>query len=358
MHTHILQSQKGRILIGEGLICERVLAEVCQTKSVVIICDCHVQNLYGKHLHQIFKNLSVQAHLISFEKGESAKTRKTKEQIEDQMLALGLGKEVLVIALGGGVTTDLAGFIAATFCRGVRLISIPTSLMAMIDAAIGGKNGVNTPYGKNLIGSLYFPEMILIDYAMLKTLPEKELKNGLVEVIKAALIANKDLFEILEKGYETVSAQHLEELIITACEIKNNIVEQDYEESLGVRRSLNLGHTVAHALECYYNYQLSHGEAVAKGIIAECFMARQLNILSNLDFHRITQCLLPYSFHQTFDPFKVIEIMKSDKKTLQKEPRFVMLNQIGQVYPCQGQYCMQVMPSLIHEALRFIQELK
>lgn len=358
MHTHILQSQKTRILIGDELINEKILKEICQTSCAVILCDKHVESLYGERLSHILKNLSIKTYQLSFEPGEFFKTRKTKEQMEDQMLSLGLGKDTTLLALGGGVTTDLAGFIASTFCRGIPLINIPTSLMAMVDAAIGGKNGVNTPYGKNLIGSLYFPDATIIDFQMLKTLSHKELKNGLVEIIKAALIADASLFEILEKGYEVICAQHLEEVIIRACQIKTQIVEEDPEELLGLRRQLNLGHTVAHAIECYYNYQLTHGEAVAKGIIAECFIATRLNILPQIDFHRITQCLLPYAFQQKLDLFKLIEIMKGDKKSIKGEPRFVMLDKIGLVNSCQGQYCLSVTPSLIQEALKFIQELQ
>jgi len=317
------------------------------------------KNLYGKKLLSFLQKSDIEAHMLTFQAGEASKTRANKETLEDQMQSLGLGRDTTVIGLGGGVTTDLAGFIAATYCRGVSFISIPTSLLAMVDASIGGKTGVNTPYGKNLIGSFYLPDTIIIDYTFLKTLPAEQIKEGLVEMVKTGLIYDDRLFDELSNYTmnPSVMDEDLCDMIHKCCKIKLRIVESDFEEKEGLRRVLNFGHTVGHALETLSNYTLSHGQAVAIGMIAESHMAMDMELLPQKAFHEIVRVLRFYISPRKFDVDQVVEAMSLDKKSKDKMPRFVMLKQIGKVDNCQREYCMSLEKEVILNALNFILNL-
>ena len=239
----------------------------------------------------LYLQLGLEAILFSFPNGEQHKSRATKEKLEDQLFEKELGRDICVIALGGGVTTDLGGYLAATYCRGVPLVMMPTSLLGMVDASIGGKTGVNTPYGKNLVGSIYQPKKVLIDPATLQSLPLKELRNGIVEMIKHGLILDRDYFTYLNEHADQLlelDLSILEKAIFESCRIKREIVEQDDRES-GKRNLLNFGHTVGHALENLTHYSLAHGEAVAIGILVESHLAVQLGHLNSNDFD--AECL-------------------------------------------------------------------
>lgn len=289
--------------------------------------------------------------------GERSKTRKTKEEIENAMLKKGLGKDAGVLALGGGVVTDLAGFVAATFQRGIPLVLVPTSLLGMVDAAIGGKNGVNTPEGKNLIGSFYLPDLIGIDTKFLTTLPKEEIVSGLAEVVKYGLTLDASLFERMH-CWET-SFEFLEEVVYASVKIKSGIVEQDPQEKKGLRRVLNFGHTFGHALESAQNYRVRHGEAVAVGLLAESFISYKMGHLSKSAYEKI------FSFFQE-SPFllkcpcsfsKLYEKMARDKKNLSSKPRFVLLEGIGKTASFKGEYCTAVPKSVIEEAFHEVARL-
>lgn len=360
MSTHIIHFKESTIILGRDLVYSNIISDMCQTSSAVVLFDDHLAPIYGEQFTDYLRNSNIEVHPISFKAGEASKSRRTKEQIEDQMQMLGLGRDTTLIGLGGGVTTDLAGFIAATYCRGIPFISIPTSLLAMIDASIGGKTGVNTPYGKNLIGSFYLPDSILIDYTFLKTLSLKRAKEGFVEMVKTGLIYDHNLFDKLSKYSlaEGIIDEDLQEMIKECCKIKLHIVEQDFEEKSGLRRILNFGHTVGHAFEKVYEYQIGHGEAVAMGIICESYMAMQMEFLSSKAFHQIVELLKNFYEPRNFLPEKVYEMMLLDKKSKDKTPRFVMLKKIGQVHPCDGEYCMSLDQGLVIEALEFFLKLE
>lgn len=360
MSTHIIHFKDTTIILGRDLIDSNIITDMCQTSSVVVLSDDHISSIYGEQLTQFLRNSDVEVHLLTFKAGEASKSRKTKEKIEDQMQELGLGRDTTLIGLGGGVTTDLAGFIAATYCRGIPFISIPTSLLAMIDASIGGKTGVNTPYGKNLIGCFYQPDSILIDYSFLKTLSLKQAKEGLVEMIKTGLVYDQSLFEKLcSYSYaEGIIDEDLQEMIKECCKIKLKIVEQDFEEKNGLRRILNFGHTVGHALEKVFEYQIGHGEAVAMGMICESYMAMKMELLNPKAFHQVLDLLRGYYEPRDYSSPKVYEMMLLDKKSKDKTPRFVMLEKIGRVCSCKGEYCMSVEQTLVIEALEFLLHLE
>lgn len=307
-----------------------------------IITDDQVGYLYGDHLKEQLHPF--ESHIFSFPPGEKNKTRATKELIENQMLEKGFGRDICVIALGGGVVSDLAGYVAATYCRGVPWVVVPTSLLAMVDASIGGKTGVNTPYGKNMIGAIYPPIKVVIDLFYLKSLPQKEMANGFAEMIKHGLIADASLFEYLEAG------RPLEDAIHQSRRIKKEIVEEDEKEN-GKRRLLNFGHTIGHALELITDYSLSHGEAVAIGLLIES----DLSGLDKNSLARIKNLLLKEGLPLKL-PFQVsadaiLNAMAIDKKSINSRPRFVMIDKIGSARTFNGDYCTFVDQSKVKKAL-------
>jgi len=356
-------THKYPIYIGQNLLKSDYLVEACKkyALSVVIIVDQKVCDLYGKPLLNRLKKNHIKTHLLSFKGGEKRKTRKTKEKLEDAMLKLRCGRDTCIVAVGGGITTDIAGFIASTYCRGIPIIYVPTSLLAMVDASIGGKTGVDTPYGKNLIGTFYQPRTVFIDIDTLKTLPEKEFKNGLVELIKHAIIKDKKLFYFLLKNVTKIKKRFkldLESSILTSCKIKKFIVERD-EQDLGMRQLLNFGHTIGHALEQVSNYKLSHGMAVAFGIIAESYMALKLGILSNDKFEKIKDIFKQFNIHVTkldeaYSKKAIKQALLMDKKNINQTPRFALIKDIGSAYFGATGYTSVVPDNIIDQGINII----
>jgi len=273
------------------------------------------------------KELAPAGFQIVVPPGESSKTREWKARIEDQMLEAGFGRDCQIIAFGGGVINDLAGFVAATYCRGVAWIAIPTTLLAMVDASIGGKVAVNAPLGKNMIGAFHPPEEVIVDFNLLKSLPEREWKNGVAEIIKYGLIKDPSLLE----------APRSLKAIKRSIAIKKEIVAADPKEK-GLRRILNFGHTVGHALEQLSDYQLSHGEAVAMGMR----VATRMSGLRKEEIARVEACLDREGFEEIPLSEKILEVIKLDKKARNGLPRFVLLEEIGKVRSFAGEYCREI----------------
>ncbi len=327
-----------------------------------IITDGTLSLLYGEQLYQSLVDSNLDVTLFSFPSGETYKTRATKEHLENQMFEKGFGRDTCVIALGGGVVTDLAGYLAATYCRGVPLVTIPTSLLGMIDASIGGKTSVNVPYGKNMLGCIYQPKKVIIDPSTLQTLPAKEFTYGVVEMIKHSLIADSTYFDYLDKQTHALlnlEPTPLEHAIFESCRIKKEIVEQDEKEQ-GKRHLLNFGHTIAHALENLTHYTLPHGEAVAIGLLVESHLAVQLGHLSQGTFDRIHKILikygLPLQLSSHFSIQALSDAMVLDKKSLKGQPRFVIINAIGSPLNCNSHYCMHVEEKLLKNALQWMND--
>jgi 3-dehydroquinate synthase len=294
--------------------------------------------------------------------GEQHKTREVKQQLEDELFKMKCGRDTCIIALGGGVVTDMAGFIAATFCRGVPVIYMPTSLLAMVDASIGGKTAVNTPHGKNLIGTFSQPKAVLIDPDILQSLPTREWHNGIAEIIKHALIADSAMFNSLQKNHHKFADQNVEflnELIIRSCEIKKAVVEQD-EKELGMRQLLNFGHTIGHAIEKIENYQIAHGEAVAIGIVVESYIAKLCGYLPEQDFQAICDIFPLYHLPMITNAFRDLEQFKQalvlDKKTVANTARFVLLDNIAHPHREGKLYSSSVTPDILDNALSWAQE--
>lgn len=360
IHSYEIEMQNGLLnASGRGLYSSMTELNFLQLKCA-IIADETVAQLYGNRLLHFLASHDLHGSLFSFPGGEIHKTRETKERLENQLFERGYGKDSCVIGLGGGITTDIAGYLAATYCRGIPLILIPTSLLGMVDASIGGKTGVNVPWGKNLVGALYHPAKVLIDPDWLLTLPIRELKNGIVEVIKHALIADASFFTYLESHSSqllTLEPDCLYHTIFESCRIKTAIVEQDVEDK-GKRRLLNFGHTVGHALETASHYSLSHGEAVALGMLIESRMALQMGYLSQPSFDRIYSLLLRYGIPLDLPPSislaTILEIMSWDKKSMHNQPRFVLLREIGYPIARESSYCFPAAETIIQDAFAWI----
>jgi 3-dehydroquinate synthase len=323
------------------------LAELSQqtAKRGVIFADVAIAESHGALIQKI-----TGYELIAI-KGE--KTREAKQALEDELFKRKIGRDTLFIALGGGTVTDLIGFLASTYMRGVPLILIPTTLLGMVDAAIGGKTAVDTPFGKNLIGSFYLPKAILIDLRMLHTLPEKEMKNGLSEILKYGLIQNREIWEKCVHW-----RKELLFLIRESIHCKIKIVAEDFEEKKGLRRVLNFGHTVGHSLELISEYKMTHGEAVALGCMAESYLSHSLGYLSQEEWQKILHCYqsLGYRFPK-IDQKAFLEALSMDKKGKGEEPRFVLIEKIGQALSFQGEYCRTVPRKELEEMLHALPKM-
>lgn len=355
-------SDRYEIEIGSGLLDLHTQYLNPLASRFAIITDDQIAPLYGQQLYTSLSSSGLKVHLFSFPNGEQHKTRATKELLENQLFERGLGRDTCVIALGGGVVTDIAGYLAATYCRGVPLVMIPTSLLGMVDASIGGKTGVNVPYGKNMLGCIYQPKRVIIDTSFLKTLPKKELANGIVEIIKHGLIADDKLFEYLEAHVAPLLALDstvVEKVVFESCRIKKEIVEQDEKEK-GKRHLLNFGHTIGHALELLTNYSLSHGEAVAIGLLVESHLSLQLGVLDQKSFDRMKNILvqygLPLRLAFRFPVQTILDAMALDKKSVRGQPRFVMMKAIALPLTNDSGYCTHVPESLIRNALQWMND--
>jgi 3-dehydroquinate synthase len=299
--------------------------------------------------------------LLTFPPGEKYKTRKTKEYLENQMFRYSIGRESAILSLGGGVVSDLAGFLAATYMRSLPLIHVPTTLVGMIDAAVGGKTAVNTPYGKNTVGAFYQPKAVFIDSLFLQTLPRQELQNGIVEMIKYALIEDPKIFSMLEKKSGQILSQNafLDEMIFTCLSIKKRMVEED-EMDREVRRLLGFGHTLGHAIESSCNYRISHGMAVYLGILGESFLSMRKNLLSKKSFERISALFTRFEIGLpplTISKRKVLSCLSQDKKRTGKKASFVLLKDIGYPQINSSGYIHEVEKELVEEMVDYVAKI-
>jgi 3-dehydroquinate synthase len=273
--------------------------------------------------------------VLTFPPGEPSKTREQWARLTDALLAQGFGRGSGIVALGGGVAGDLAGFVAATYMRGVPCIQVPTSLLAMLDASVGGKTGVDTPEGKNLIGAFHPPAAVLADPHVLCTLPERDYRGGMAEAVKHGLIADADYFAWMEREAEALLRRDeaaLTRLVRRSVEIKAEVVGGDEREA-GRRAILNAGHTVAHALEQATAYGLPHGEAVALGLVAECALAEGLGVAPAGLGRRVAALLgrlgLPVRLAAPMDADRVVRAMGTDKKNRGATVRFALPRELG-----------------------------
>jgi 3-dehydroquinate synthase len=336
----------------------REMKELKPGHKFVIITDSIVKELHGQALYAELKNQGLNVHMLSFKSGELQKIRETKKEIEDKMLQLNLGRDTVVLALGGGVVGDLAGFVAATYTRGIPYVQIPTTVLAQADSSIGGKTAVDHPNAKNMIGAFKQPIRVYVDVATIKTLNEDECKNGMAETIKHGIIHNKDFFDYLMNNINLLLERNPAALIHIAkqnCIIKGNIVEQDPHEN-GIRRILNYGHTVGHAIEKLSKYKLSHGKCVSIGMMAAGriaialktgFTEEDLKMQGTL----LKEFCLPLVIPAEISNESIIETTVLDKKTKDGMARYVLPSKIGAMCEFNKEWATFVDNNIVMDAL-------
>ena len=329
-----LKDNAYEVIVSKGILndCGNYISNLEIGNKCAIISDSNVAPLYASKVSESLANNNIKSELIVVDAGESSKSLESVEKICRTMIKTGHDRHVFVIALGGGVIGDLAGLVASVFYRGVPFIQIPTTIVSQVDSAVGGKTGVNTPEGKNLIGSFYHPKIVITDTLTLSSLPEREFNEGFAEVIKHAAIRDKSMFEDIMsvEGYE-----NLDELILRNVEIKARIVEKDEKELSGLRAHLNYGHTIGHAIETAGGYgKFLHGEAISLGLIAANKISSQKSNLLDSENEIIIKALkkfnLPTQLDDSVSTQSLIDIMKSDKKFKNGKIRFVILNKLGE----------------------------
>ena len=319
---------------GDLLCC---LKKYLNSKSVFLISDSNVSKIYLEKIINILKKEKFKTENFVFKAGEKSKNIKTLVEIYNYALKVGLDRKTVVIALGGGVVGDDAGFFASTFMRGLNFVQIPTTLLAMIDSSIGGKTGVNLETGKNIVGTFYQPKFVYINSNFLKTLETNHIKNGMGEVIKYAIAFSSKFFNslnslLVEKSIFTIN--DFDNIIYKCCKFKAKIVEEDEKEQKGVRELLNLGHTFGHALETVTKYKkYLHGEAVVLGILFVVKLANKIKFCDNDTKNSIEQIILNLGFNAKVDlkvdAKNILAIMKKDKKSVSNTIRFVLPQKIG-----------------------------
>lgn len=294
---------------------------------------------------------------LSFPAGEASKNRETWLKLSDEMLALGLDRHTGIVALGGGVVGDLAGFVAATYMRGIPYAQVPTTLLAMLDAAVGGKVGVDTPLGKNLIGAFHPPTVVVADPLTLLSLPDRVYRAGLAEAVKHGLIADPEYFGWIEANARRLTGRDLEalsHLIQRSVEIKAAVVRADEREA-GLRAILNAGHTIAHGLEQESAYELPHGEAVGLGLIGECRIAERLGLAPAGLADRVRDVLkalgLPTQVHPGIQVSRALEAMLLDKKNREHEVRLALPAKLGEMHRGDGHWTVPVTEELLAHAV-------
>ena len=337
VHLEKKVSRSYEICIGRQILDRMglILAKGSWAQRYFVVTDSAVSAVHGPRVLDTLRWQGLGVELLDFPAGEPSKTIGTCLALIDRMLALGADRTSALIALGGGVVGDLAGFVASVFMRGIPYVQVPTTLLAQVDSAIGGKTGVDLPAGKNLLGSFYQPKGVFIDLDFLETLSEGEFRNGLAEIIKCGVIEDPELLNDLEAHAASILRRdmaQMEHVVARSCRIKKAIVEIDESEK-GLRRLLNFGHTVGHALEAGSNYTLSHGEAVSIGMVASAVLSERLKYLPREDRERIEAVLtdfgLPTRIPKGADTAALLSFMRRDKKKQGGAIHFVLLKKIG-----------------------------
>lgn len=325
--------------------------------SYAIVCDSTTKRLFGEKLKKKLLAEKLKAGLFSFPAGEKSKNLATVEKLMDEMLSKGIDRKSMVIALGGGVAGDVAGFVASCYMRGIPYVQVPTTLLAMVDSSIGGKTGVDLKNGKNSCGAFYQPKAVFMNVSYLEKLPEKEIRNGLAECIKYGIISDKELFYYLEENLDRIFAKDKRVLgnIVSECaRIKSEVVINDEKEQ-NLRKILNFGHTIGHAVEALTNYKkYSHGEAIACGMHYELLLAEKICNFPHEEAEKARALLERSGFEVDLPELKskkLIEFMKKDKKNVSGKINFALPKMIGLMYRENGLYSISVNLESIKKAL-------
>ncbi len=361
------EAQHYRIFVGPGLL-KNLPKTVSRFKfsngkpasRYVIITGASLKKLFGNKLLESFHEAGLRADLITFPSGEKYKNEDTHRKLTHAMLAKKCGRDTMILALGGGVVGDTAGYVAATYMRGIPYIQIPTSFLAMVDSSIGGKVGVDTPYGKNLVGAFWHPRAVIADTDCLKKLPREQLVNGLMESVKIFLTYDKPSFEFTRKNWKNILAKKqtlLQKIIARSIELKIGVVVRDEHEA-NERMVVNWGHTIGHAVEHLSNYRFLHGYSVALGILVESKIAQLLGVLSEKDFRTVRESMKQFGIKEKdLCNFKIEDILRltlMDKKSGSGKVKYVLLERIGKVKTdAKGMFGHPVDKKIVKKALEF-----
>ena len=328
-----LKSRSYPIYIEPGLVKKipSYLSEYNKGQKWVIISQQNIMEIIGYDIEKYLIEKGFDCIHFTLPIGEAAKSMNEYNRAISQMIENECDRKTFIVSLGGGAVGDVAGFIASTYMRGIAYIQIPTTLLSMVDSSIGGKTGVNTSEGKNLIGSIYQPRAVFIDQEILKTLPRQEIISGLGEIIKYGAIANQNFFDKVSEWLDDIQNFPYNQAIEICCKIKADIVSKD-EHDFGVRKILNFGHTIGHALESLYGFKnIRHGEAVALGMICSGYISNKLNKLDKNQYFRLRDTInkLPLPVLKKFNESQIFDYIKKDKKYENGKLKFIILNQIG-----------------------------
>jgi len=319
--------------IMSGIIkkCPLILNEYNNGQKWIIISQHNLMEFFGFDLLKELKNNKFDVDFITLPNGEAAKSINEYSRIINQMIEYGCDRKSSIICLGGGVVGDVSGFVASSFMRGIDYFQIPTTLLAMVDSSIGGKTGINISQGKNLVGTIYQPKGVLIDPELLASLPKEEVNAGIGEIIKYGAIWDKSFLVQIESWLNDINNFPFDNAIYSSCEIKAQIVSKDENEN-GIRRILNFGHTIGHALESHLGYgKIRHGDAVSFGMKCSGYISEKLNYITKEDLLILTNTIdkLPLPQLPKIDPKHLLPFIKNDKKTEKGKLNFVVLDNLG-----------------------------
>lgn len=325
------------IIISDSFLnLPKYLKEIKASKKILIVTDSNVADLYGDEVNSIFQDDGYDSRVYVFDAGEENKTMDTILGICRACMEHKMDRKSMIVALGGGVVGDMAGFAAAIYMRGIDFIQIPTTLLSQSDSSVGGKTGIDFMDGKNILGAFHQPKLVYMNVTTLKTLPKEQFVSGMGEVIKHGIISDSCFFEYLEKNVENIKELDSETLINmdkTNCAIKADVVIQDERET-GLRANLNFGHTIGHAVESAYSFKMTHGECVGLGMIGASFIALNRGYITNDTLHRIEHILKMYGF-KTKVKLPSLDVvfgfMQNDKKKLDGKLKFILPVSIGEV---------------------------
>lgn len=329
------------IRIGNGVLTNIPRLMGTESARFLVVTDANVRTPHAQTVLETLRDAGLQGEMIAVAAGERSKSLDTLSTLYDQLIEQSANRRTTIVAVGGGVVGDLAGFLAATYARGLPFVQVPTTLLAMVDSSVGGKTGINHAKGKNLIGAFHQPQGVLVDTDTLSTLPDREYRSGLAEVIKYGVILDEEFFGWLEDNIDGMVNRDpdvLSHIVARSCELKAAVVRDDEFETTGLRAVLNYGHTFAHAFEALSGYdELLHGEAVSIGMICASRLAAGLGRISNEDTERQAALLqavgLPVDVpaDQLGRQTEIVDCMLLDKKTVDGQLRFILPARIGHV---------------------------
>ncbi|MEM0361987.1 MAG: 3-dehydroquinate synthase [Sulfolobales archaeon] len=329
------------IYVGRGIIdrLPKLMDEFKNSRKCAIITNKIVNSIYGEYVKDLLVGSGYITHIIEVPNGEECKDLKVVEEVYNSLISLRFDRYSTVIALGGGSVGDLSGFVAATYMRGINYVQVPTTLLAQVDASIGGKAAINLPKGKNLVGVFYHPNFVLVDVDFLKTHEPRDFKSGLAEVIKYGIIMDREFFYYVIRNKDRlidVGSDELLHAIHRCCQLKASVVSKDEFDREGIRAILNFGHTIGHAIEAYSNFALRHGEAVAIGMCYEAKISAAMGITKESVADDVCNSLsslgLPTSIGRDVELSKLVELMRRDKKSVSGRIAMVLLKDIGESF--------------------------